>query len=33
VIELWFAGPGRLHDRFQYRRAEDGGWVMQRLNP
>jgi pyridoxamine 5'-phosphate oxidase len=33
VIELWFAGAGRLHDRFQYRRAEDGGWVMQRLNP
>jgi pyridoxamine 5'-phosphate oxidase len=33
MIELWFAGPGRLHDRFQYRHVGDGGWVMQRLNP
>ena len=32
-IELWFAGPARLHDRFEYRRGEDGGWVMTRLNP
>jgi pyridoxamine 5'-phosphate oxidase len=31
-IELWFAGPGRLHDRFQYERIADG-WVMTRLNP
>jgi pyridoxamine 5'-phosphate oxidase len=32
-IELWFAGAARLHDRFEYRRGEDGGWVMTRLNP
>jgi pyridoxamine 5'-phosphate oxidase len=32
-IELWFAGQGRLHDRFEYRRAEDGSWTMTRLNP
>lgn len=32
-IELWFAGAGRLHDRFLYERAEGGGWTMTRLNP
>jgi pyridoxamine 5'-phosphate oxidase len=32
-IELWFAGPARLHDRFEYQRAEDGSWTMTRLNP
>jgi pyridoxamine 5'-phosphate oxidase len=32
-IELWFDGPSRLHDRFEYRRDEGGGWVMSRLNP
>ncbi|APR83129.1 Pyridoxamine 5'-phosphate oxidase [Minicystis rosea] len=31
-IELWHAGPGRLHDRFVYTRAGDG-WTMERLNP
>jgi pyridoxamine 5'-phosphate oxidase len=31
-IELWYAGAGRLHDRFVYTRAGDG-WTMQRLNP
>lgn len=31
-IELWYAGPGRLHDRFVYTRTEDG-WTMDRLNP
>jgi pyridoxamine 5'-phosphate oxidase len=32
-IELWFAGAGRLHDRFAYERDGDGTWVMTRLNP
>jgi pyridoxamine 5'-phosphate oxidase len=32
-IEIWFAGPARLHDRFEYQRAEDGSWTMTRLNP
>ena len=32
-IELWFAGPARLHDRFEYRRSDGGEWVMTRLNP
>jgi pyridoxamine 5'-phosphate oxidase len=31
-IELWYAGRGRLHDRFLYTRA-DGGWKVVRLNP
>jgi pyridoxamine 5'-phosphate oxidase len=31
-IELWFAGAGRLHDRFAYERAGDA-WTMTRLNP
>jgi pyridoxamine 5'-phosphate oxidase len=31
-IELWFAGAGRLHDRFSYERA-GADWVMTRLNP
>ena len=31
-IELWYAGRGRLHDRFLYTRA-DGGWRVERLNP
>jgi pyridoxamine 5'-phosphate oxidase len=31
-IELWFAGPSRLHDRFAYERDGDG-WKVTRLNP
>ena len=31
-IEFWQGQPGRLHDRFEYRRAE-GGWALQRLAP
>jgi pyridoxamine 5'-phosphate oxidase len=31
-IELWYAGEGRLHDRFLYTRTGDG-WTMERLNP
>lgn len=31
-IELWMAGPHRLHDRFEYTR-EGTGWRCQRLMP
>lgn len=33
TVEFWQDRPGRLHDRFVYRRGSDGGWVTQRLNP
>ena len=32
AIEFWQGRPNRLHDRFQYRRA-DGGWTVRRLYP
>jgi pyridoxamine 5'-phosphate oxidase len=32
VIELWYAGAHRLHDRFVYTR-QGAGWKRQRLNP
>jgi pyridoxamine 5'-phosphate oxidase len=33
-IEIWFAGAGRLHDRFAYERQDGTGeWTMRRLNP
>lgn len=32
TVEFWQGGPGRLHDRLRYRRA-DGGWVIERLAP
>jgi len=31
-VELWLAGPHRLHDRFLYRRVADG-WSSERLAP
>lgn len=31
-VEFWQDRPGRLHDRFIYRRVE-GGWEIGRLNP
>ena len=31
-VELWMAGPHRLHDRFEYTR-EGAGWRCQRLMP
>ena len=31
-VEFWQGRPGRMHDRFVYRRA-DGGWTVQRLAP
>lgn len=32
-IEFWQGRPSRLHDRFQYTRAEDGAWKIERLAP
>jgi pyridoxamine 5'-phosphate oxidase len=33
VYELWQRGEHRLHDRLRYRRADGGGWVLDRLAP
>ena len=34
TFEFWeSAGPTRLHDRFRYRRNDDGSWVCERLFP
>ncbi len=32
-FEFWQGRPNRLHDRFSYRRAEDGQWRIERLAP
>jgi pyridoxamine 5'-phosphate oxidase len=32
LVEFWQGKPSRLHDRFQYRSADDG-WKIQRLAP
>ena len=32
-LEFWQSRPHRLHDRFRYRRAVDGGWQLERLAP
>ncbi len=32
-VEFWQGQVGRLHDRFVYRPAEDGGWSIERLAP
>jgi len=31
--EFWQHRDSRLHDRFRYRRAPDGGWIVERLAP
>ena len=32
-IEFWQGRDNRLHDRFVYRRVEEGGWAIERLAP
>lgn len=33
TMEFWQEAEYRLHDRFLFERAADGGWERQRLNP
>lgn len=33
VMEFWQGRTSRLHDRFVYRRAPEGRWTIERLNP
>lgn len=33
LLEFWQGRPGRLHDRLCYRRREEGGWLLERLEP
>jgi pyridoxamine 5'-phosphate oxidase len=33
TVEFWQGRPDRLHDRLQYRRADAGEWVVERLAP
>ena len=33
AYEFWISRPDRLHDRVEYRRGPDGGWVRRRLQP
>ena len=33
VIEFWQGRPNRLHDRLDYRRLNDGRWLIERLSP
>lgn len=32
-IEFWQGRPSRLHDRFNYRKQDDGSWHLDRLAP
>ncbi|MCP4302973.1 MAG: pyridoxamine 5'-phosphate oxidase [Gammaproteobacteria bacterium] len=32
-IEFWQGRRNRLHDRFQYTKADDGSWTIERLAP
>jgi pyridoxamine 5'-phosphate oxidase len=33
TFEFWQGRPNRLHDRFIYRKADDGDWFAERLAP
>jgi len=33
TIEFWQGRPNRLHDRFEYTRQAEGGWLLNRLAP
>ncbi|MBI5917274.1 MAG: pyridoxamine 5'-phosphate oxidase [Bacteroidetes bacterium] len=33
LIEFWQGQSSRLHDRFQYTKQADGGWLIERLAP
>jgi len=33
VVEFWQGQQSRLHDRLQYRRADEATWVVERLSP
>jgi len=33
LFEFWQGGEHRLHDRFEYRRQDEGYWSVQRLAP
>jgi len=32
-LEFWQGRPSRLHDRFEYRKTENGPWTIERLAP
>jgi len=32
-VEFWQGRRNRLHDRFQYKKQEDGSWAIERLAP
>jgi len=32
-LEFWQGRENRLHDRFVYKKAEDGSWFIERLSP
>jgi pyridoxamine 5'-phosphate oxidase len=33
IFEFWESRENRLHDRFRYTRADDGSWMIERLQP
>ena len=33
IVEFWQGRPSRMHDRLRYRRADERGWVIERLAP